>query len=248
MRPVGWKTVLACVLLAACGTSGGDGPKQGFTGEARLRVALAAEGSGDRELAASMYSTAAAELPSDTAVQLRSAEGLARNGRVEEAAGLLRRRLRDDPRQAELLATLGSIEVLSGQPAQAETTLTEALAIRPDNIRALVNKGVALDLQKRHGEAQGLYRQALTLTPRDAAISNNLALSLLLSGHAAEAREALLPFRDDTTVPERVRINLGILEAAGGNGGEAQRLLAGNVSATDLAMLTHAIEAGGRAQ
>ena len=46
---------------------------------------------------------------------------------------------------------------------------------------------------------------------------NDLALSLMLSGHSDEARKVLLPFRDVANLPERVRINLGIVEAAGGD-------------------------------
>ncbi|MEJ0020210.1 MAG: tetratricopeptide repeat protein [Acetobacteraceae bacterium] len=244
-----WAAALPLALsgwLAACAAPGGDRANgAGMNGETRLRVAEAAEGSGDRDLAVSMYTMAANEAPSDAALQLRCAEGLARNGKLDEAGTLLKRRLRESGRRPDLLGALGSIQVLAGQPAQAEATFSEVLASRPDDVRALVNKGVALDLLRRHNEAQDLYRKALALAPRDPAISNDLALSLLLSGRIEEARQALAPFRDDASLPARIRINLGILEAARGNGAEAQRLLEGSLTPTDLAMLTHAIETGG---
>ena len=78
--------------------------------------------------------------------------------------------------------------------------------------------------------------------PGDLAISNDLALSLMLSGRSDEARRVLLPFRDVADLPERVRINLGIVEAAGGDHAGAQQLLSGSVNATDLAALTQAIQ------
>jgi len=233
---VGW--------LAACSGSAGDAQKPGMNAEARLRVTEAAEAAGDRDLAIAMYGQAAIDVPSDLIVQRRSAEGLARNGRLEEAAALLQHRLSEGGRRPELLVTLGSIQVLAGKPAQAQATFSEVLAMRPDDLRALVNKGVALDLDRRHGEAQALYRRALELSPRDPVISNDLALSLMLSGHVEEAQRTLLPYRDDVTLPSRIRINLGIVEAAGGNPAEAERLLAGTVSAADLSLLTRAIEAG----
>ena len=216
--------------------------------EARLRVAEAAERSGDHELAVSMYAVAAGDAAHDDAVLLRSVEGLSRGGRLEEAAALLKRRLREGGRSLEVLQTLGSILVLEGQAPQAEAMFGEVLAARPRDVRALTNKAIALDLQRRHAEAQTLYHVALGQAPGDPIISNDLALSLLLSGRVAEARQVLRPFQDSEQLPERVRINLGILEAAGGNGIEAQRLLAGSVTPTDLAMLTHAIATVGPTQ
>jgi len=37
------------------------------------------------------------------------------------------------------------------QVRQAEATFSEVLAVRPDDVRSLVNKGVALDLSRRRG-------------------------------------------------------------------------------------------------
>lgn len=247
MTPRTWRTALlagcACLSLAACATAPSDEQKQGMDTDSRLRVALAAEGSGDRDLAISMYLAAAEASPNDTVVQQRCAEGLARNGRLDEAEALLTRGLKEGARRTDLLETLGSIEVLAGQAVQAEAAFSQILAAKPDDVRAMANKGIALDLQHRHAEAQALYHKALTLAPNDAAISNDLALSLLLSGHREEARQVLLPFRDAAGVPERLRINLGIVEAADGHDVDAQRLLGTNVDATDLAAMTQAIGA-----
>jgi Flp pilus assembly protein TadD len=215
-----------------------------MSSDSRLRVALAAEGSGDRDMAISMYAAAAAESPNDSVVLERSAEGLARSGRLDEAAALLMRHLQGGARSPELLRTLGSIQVLEGQPALAEASFTEALAARPNDVKSLTDKGVALDMEHRHAEAQVLYRKALALAPGDVAISNDLALSLLLSGHSDEAGKVLAPFRDAGDLPERVRINLGIVEAAEGDHAGAQQLLAGSVDGPDLATLTQAIQAG----
>jgi Flp pilus assembly protein TadD len=189
-----------------------------------------------------MYLAAAEQAPNDTAVLQRCAEGLARSGRLDEAAALLKRHMRGGAGRTDVLLTLGSIEILAGQAVQADATLSEVLAARPDDVRALTNRGIALDMEKRHAEAQVLYRKALALAPGDLAISNDLALSLMLSGHSDEARKVLLPFRDVANLPERVRINLGIVEAAGGDHAGAQQLLSGSVNATDLAALTQAIQ------
>jgi Flp pilus assembly protein TadD len=195
-------------------------------------------------MAVSMYLAAAAEAPGNTPTQLVCAEGLARNGKIEDAAALLARRLKSAPRDAEVLGTLGAIQVLSGQPSQAVQTLSEVLKARPNDVKALANEAIAFDVMRRHGDAQRLYRQALALAPGDPAISNDLALSLMLSGNPEEARLVLSPFRDVEGLPERMRVNLGILDAAGGHAEEAQQLLGSRIGAADLATLTQAIGRG----
>ncbi len=75
----------------------------------------------------------------------------------------------------------------------AQNRATEALPILqrlsqdtsdPGLLRAV---GTALDMVGRPGEAQAAYRRGLRLDPIDADLHGNLALSLALSGHAAEA-------------------------------------------------------------
>lgn len=246
MGPRGLKTVLAsavaCWLLAGCASQQTEGQQKApVNAEARLRVATAAEASGDKDMAVSMYSAAAAEAPGNTATQLRAAEGLARNGKMEDAAALLTRRLKATPHDPDVLETLGAIQVLVGQPSQAVQTLGLVLAARPGDVKALTNKAIALDVMQQHADAQLLYRQALVLAPQDPAISNDLALSLMLSGQPEEARRVLSPFRDVAGLPERMRINLGILDAAGGHAEEARELLGSRIDAASLATLTQAI-------
>ncbi len=246
MERRGLKTVLAsaaaCWLLASCAGQQADGGQQSsLNAESRLRVAAAAEASGDRGMAASMYAAAAAAAPGNTQTQLVCAEGLARNGKIEDASALLARRLKTTPRDPQVLGTLGAIQVLAGQPSLAIQTLSEVLQVKPDDVKALANKAIALDELRRHDEAQRIYRQALALAPGDPAISNDLALSLMLSGQPEEARRVLSPFRDVDGLPERMRINLGILDAAGGHAEEAQELLGSRIGAADLAALTQAI-------
>jgi Flp pilus assembly protein TadD len=242
----GLKTVLAsataCGLLAGCAQ--GDGQQPSLNAVSRLRVAAAAEASGDRDMAVAMYSAAAAQAPGNTPTQLVCAEGLARNGKIEDAAALLSRRLESTPQDPDVLGTLGAIQVLAGQPSQAVQTLAMVLRSKPNDVKALTNEAIAFDVMRRHELAQPLYRQALALAPGDPAISNDLALSLMLSGQPEEARRVLSPFRDVEGLPERMRINLGILDAAGGHADEARELLGSHIDAADLATLTQAIGKG----
>jgi Flp pilus assembly protein TadD len=234
-------TAAACCLLAGCSIFRGDNKEKSLTAESRLDVAAAAEESGDKQTAASMYFAAAAQAPSDSAIQLRCAEGLARNGKMDDAEVLLARRLKTAPGDGNVLRTLGAVQVMAGKPALALQTLSQVLASKPDDVKALTDKAVALDMLHRHAEAQALYRQALTLSPRDIAISNDLALSLLLSGRPDAGAEVLAPFRETAGLPERIRTNLGIMDAASGRAADAHALLGTRIDAADLASLTQAI-------
>jgi Flp pilus assembly protein TadD len=244
-RSIGVATAASWIaLLAGCAPQPAGQPTA-LTSGSRLRVADAAEASGDRQTALAMYAAAANETSNDTPTQLRSAEGLARNGDVKDATTILIRRLKATPHDADLMRTLGAVQVMAGQARQAITTLSEVLATKPNDQQALVNEGVALDILHKHDEAQGLYRKALALLPGDVTISNDLALSLMLSGHPDEARLTMLPFRDATDLPERVKTNLGILDAATGHAAEARQALGSRIGSDDLSSLTQAISMQG---
>ena len=236
-----WTLAGAGLLLAGCASRSQNDADHGLSAAARLRVAEASEASGDQQTAASMYLAAANDAPADTAVQLRSAEGLARNNRLDGAESILRRRLQTDPKQLDLLRTLGAVQVMAGEPSQALQTLSRVLTNQPEDIKALVNKAVALDMLHRHPEAQALYGKALAQSPGDVAASNDLALSLLLSGRPAEAQRVLAPFGPAAGLPQRIRTNLGIIDAASGRPADAQGLLGSRIDAAGLATLTQAI-------
>ncbi|MCX7384629.1 MAG: tetratricopeptide repeat protein [Alphaproteobacteria bacterium] len=227
-----------CLALASCGAAGG--PQTELNAESRLRVGEAAERSGDKDTAIAMYSAAAESAPEDASVQVRVANGLARSGRWSQARDLLQARLKSRPRDPDLLRALASIHVMVGQTRVAIARFDEVLAILPLDIGALTGKAVALDIQSRHAEAQALYRRALAIAPDDPVISNNLALSLMMDGQLNAAQVVLAPFVDADDVPERLKINLGIILAANGNMEMARALLNGHLGDAELLALTRA--------
>jgi Flp pilus assembly protein TadD len=240
---VGWFfriLIGACAALTAC-TSIDAQRQPTLTTEARLQVAEAADASGDRELAISMYTAAAASEPTNIALQLRCADALARNGKVAQARQLLTERLRTNSSQPDLIRALALIDLVAGQPAQAIAGLDQALASNPGDIRALTDKAVALDLQGQHAAAQAIYRQVLATSPNDAAATNDLAISMMLEGRTRQALEILAPMQDTDGSPQRLRVNLGILYAATGNVERSQQLLGDRVSDSDLSALTRAL-------
>lgn len=211
------RVLIACLLLSAC-----DAPKTGeISPETRMRVAQAAETSGDMELARRMYATAAAETLGDRAMQMRAVEGLLRGGAPADAMALLEATLRRAPRDHEARRALASLQITNGMPGQAEQNLAMVLAARPDDDFARINRGVALDMLRRHTEAQALYRAVLARIPGEADAANDLALSLMLSGQRREAQGVLAPFRGRGDLAERMRTTMTLVDGAAGDPGMA---------------------------
>src|SRR5215472_1927399 len=134
--------VLLTLVLAACGSTRRDVAVTGFSGEVGQHVAQAAEESGDVGLAGQIYAQAAAANPSDAAAQLRYADALARGGDVAAAGDLLRSHLATVSDPLLLRDGLGSIYVVTDQSTLAITEYDAVLAAKPNDMRALVTKGV----------------------------------------------------------------------------------------------------------
>jgi len=235
--------VLLTLVLAACGSTSRDVAVTGFSGEASQHVAQAAEESGDVELAGQIYAQAAAANPSDAAAQLRYADALARDGDIAAAGDLLRSRLATVSDPLPLRDGLGSIYVVTGEPARAVTEYDAVLAAKPNDMRALVNKGVALDLLGRHGDAQALYQKALAFAPGDATILNDMALSMLLAGHPREAEQVVAPLRSQPDVAPRIRAGVGVVLAANGDVDGARQMAGPQATEAQLLALASAAAA-----
>jgi Flp pilus assembly protein TadD len=230
---------VASLGLSACASH--STPQAQFSGEPRLRVAQAAEESGDYLLAESIYAGASSGAPTDAAVQLRYADALVRVGKISEARDVLFRHLKTvtDPKQ--LHGGLGAIYVLLGEPAQAIPEFDAAIATSSD-MRWTVNKAVALDLLGRHAEAQESYRRALAAEPDDTVVINDLALSLLLSGRKSEAAEIAAPLVQRADLSPRIRSGLGVLLAAKGDIAGAHEAIGSAMGNEQLLRLAKAID------
>src|SRR5438874_13441881 len=104
----------ACCVLVACGSSQPQQPAS-LTPDTRLQVAEAAEAAGERELALSMYMTAATSAPDNVTLQLRCVDALTRAGKLDQARALLADRLKAMAKQPDLMRALGLIDLVSGR-------------------------------------------------------------------------------------------------------------------------------------
>ena len=82
--------------------------------------------------------------------------------------------------------------VEQGRLLEAEQALRFALKSQADDFRTLGLLATVLDAQKRYGDAEVYYRQALRLAPDSAALLNNLVNHYLAQGDSERARAAFL--------------------------------------------------------
>ena len=227
--------MIAAAGLSACASTGNvqAGIRDPDTAS-RIRVAMAAESSGQMETAVAMYAAAANAAPGDAEAQARYAGALTRNGQPEEADRVLTLALQRRSDNPMLLLALGQLRLRTGSVTEAMALFDRVLARQPTNVGALNGRGVALDLLGRHGDAQQSYRAAQAADPTNIPAANNLAMSLMLEGRTAEAVPILTSLARRAGATPRVITNLGIAQAAAGDGRAAQATLAGRVDSQDL--------------
>jgi Flp pilus assembly protein TadD len=185
-------TLFAAALLAGCASfQPGSAPAPGADAARQLRVAAAAERSGQMDVALSLYGAAYEADPANPEIAQRFSNALLSVNETMRAREVLVEARRRHPTDAALLQAEGRVLLELGE-AEAALVLFEAqLARTPRDARALNGRGIALDLLGRHAEARASYLEARAVEPRNPLWSGNLALSLMLSG-CHEQAEALL--------------------------------------------------------
>jgi tetratricopeptide (TPR) repeat protein len=166
---------------------------------AMIRIADAAEQSGDSAGAAAFYRRAAELQPDSVAAQIGVARSLAEQDRVDEAIDSLRSAHARAPSDTQVTVTLGRLLIAAGRPSEALDTFGDGLRQDPRSVPLLIAQGVALDTIGRHAEAQASYKEALTISPDSAAAKKDLALSLAQArkGDGAASRRVPEPHPDD---------------------------------------------------
>jgi Flp pilus assembly protein TadD len=240
MRPPALTSIIVLIsFLSACASPPRQPVIQGGD-PTHLGVAQAAEDSGDYALAETIYAKAAAAAPTDTALQLRYADALVKHGKISAAHDVLATHLNTASDPQRLHGTLGLILVLQGEPAQAIPEFDAAS--HGNDPRWGVDKAVALDMLGRHGEAQALYRAALSAQSDDATVLNDLSLSLLLSGQRTEAFKIAAPLAGRIDLSPRIIAGLGVVLAANGDMASAHRVIGTTAEDTHLQQIATAIK------
>lgn len=216
-------------MLGLAGCSRDASPPGLSASRPGLNVARAALDGGAANVALNVASGIITEKPGDADAFVVQGDAYAALDRRPEAEAAYRHALALAPQSADARMGLGRL-ALATSPAVAEALFLDVLGRDPNNAKALNDIGIARDLQGRHADAQTAYRQALGLAPEMQAAVVNLALSLALSGRAAEGASLLRPLASSP----RIRHDLAAISAMGGDRGTAATLLAPDVTGPQL--------------
>ncbi len=240
--------LLAALALGACAATPPAGGAAGTT-EPNLRLADAAMAGGAPEAALRVTGGVLARHPDDVAALVEEGAALAALGRDDEAALSYQRALALQPASREARIGLGRLKLRS-DPAEAGTLFGEVLRGRPDDVTALVDRGIAEDLQDQHEAAEASYRAALAVRPDNTAAEVNLALSLALAGHARQAIGMLRPLAGagagagaSSGANRRVADDLAVALAMSGETHAASEVLAPELSASQITAAIAAYQA-----
>lgn len=185
--------LLAALLgLAACAAPPPQ-TSEGAGGEIarQLRVAAAAERSGQYDVALSVYAAAAQANPGEPEIATRQAQAMMQVGNPQAALQALAEARRLHPTHVGAAQAEGRALIELGRAQEALALFDGLLRNSPSDANSLNGRGVALDLLGRHPEARATYRQAQAADPNNQLVVGNFAMSLILAGCPDQALRLL---------------------------------------------------------
>ncbi len=213
------------VILSGCAATGGgrNAGAGAVTPEAIMRVADSTRQSGDLAQAADLYARAAQMDPKNVKPLLELGSIYGQMHLPKQAAEVWQAAIALDPKNATALRGLANAQLEFGDANGAIRNIQAAQAIQPDwrNDNSL---GVAYDMQGDHAAAQAAYRHGLGLAPNNLQLTNNLGLSLALTGDFTNAFPLLEASARDPAATPRMRQNLALAYGLSGDDKKAAEI------------------------
>lgn len=216
-------------------SQGTDGKSYANNARDLLDRARAARAGGENETAVRLYRSAITVTSPEggqQAIQIELGELLLQMRSTNDAYLIVTQAIDAAPDNATRVrgfVVLGHILQRLNRYAESVVMYEKALAINPRDARALVGRGVALDLSGQHEQAQLSYQDALSIEPENVSALNNLALSYAFAGNFAKAVEILHPMATAPGATAQLRQNLALVYGLMGNAE-----LAASISRRDL--------------
>lgn len=233
------RMLLLAAVLALAGCSGFSGDPGSGQPAPVLRLARAARANGQLATAIALYREAATAPGADDSVLVELANTLIDAGAAEDALDLLGQVPRRSSSHVASLLAEAHANVLLRKPDEALQAAEQAEKLAPDDSRAGLARGVALDMLARHQEAQAAYHHVLERSPRNVAARNDLALSLALSGQFTQALDIIAPMARSLTATPRLRQNLALIYGLMGDRHDAEAMSRVDLDASATAANLH---------
>ena len=223
-----------CLFTALIGCSGSQPEHSGVT------VAEEAIRNGSPALALQITQGILARSPDDVPALLMQGDAATQMGKINEAEAAFQHALRLKPGSVRGKTGLGRLR-LATDAAEAAALFQDVVRQEPRNIVALNNLGIARDLLGQHREAQEAYRQVRAIDPSNRATQVNLALSLAMSGQAAEGLLLIAPLASESSASPKVRHDYAAVLALAGREKEAEQILGRDLSAREIRQMLDAL-------
>ena len=165
---------------------------------------------------------AAAPIPSDAAAgtaeqTVNLATVLMTQGRVDEAAEMLREALVRFPDDAMVRLNLGQALARSGKTDEAETVLRDLVADEPDMVDAHADYAYLLAQLERYDDAIDAFDGGLALDPSNVDMKVNKGYCQFLEGRVGAAETTLSEALAEDPRHHDGQVYMGTLKAAGGD-------------------------------
>jgi Flp pilus assembly protein TadD len=215
-------------LLAGCQateTPSSASPLQSRVDTSITEAAAASEKRGDFPNAASYYRSIYERDPDNTEVAIGLSRNLRYLERGREAEAVMERSLRQAPKDKQLLAELGKVQLANDEPAKAVETLSRSLEGTRGNWDVHTALGVGFDRLGLYDQADRHYQMALAEAPDNAMVLNNYGLSLAQRGNLQGAIETLRRAASQIDASAKTRQNLALMYAMSGDLRRAEELV-----------------------
>jgi Flp pilus assembly protein TadD len=228
IMPIGF--LFPLLLLGACADHPDSIPHttqatmgKDVTAKVAVDIADHERDDGDPAGAVTFYRRALETNPNQPKVEVSLGTALLQAGSPNGAADTFRKVLSRFPKDAGALTGLGMALVQLNQPTAALEPLRQGLAIRPD-ARGYRVLGVAENLLGQNQQAEADYTRGLALAPDDPGLSNNLGLSMALSGNFNGAIAVLRTAANGPSATPRTRQNLALALGLAGRTADAEQV------------------------
>ena len=225
----GLLTVCLVGFLTGCAGDQLTGPVKsegvfGTKAESIVRVAKSTAAGGDWPIAASLFRRAYKLDTKNFDALYGLGRSLNKLNANNEALEAFKEALALRPNNTDAMRGLGNTLVFLDRSALAIPHFERALTLKEDP-RLFNGIGVAFDMLDDYKAAQAFYRTGLKSSPKDPSLRNNLALSLLLSGNAAEASTILRDLSRQAGATTRHRLNYALSLVLSGDTRMAEKVV-----------------------
>lgn len=235
----------AALAVSACETPGGGKSTtqpdttqtgaRGADGASLVRLGNSLEEKGDVAGAGRMFQQAIESAPDNADAHAGLGRTLLALSRPQDAKSPLKRALEISPGHIDAQFNLAKIYLREDNPGSAIVLLENIRPSKQAESSFHNAVGIAHDLLGGHEDARAQYSRGLVVDPNNAGLTNNLALSLAVSGDFDAAKALIGANLENPGVARSARANLASIYALSGDTQSAIELLQGTIPDVALA-------------